>query len=271
MALQKQAHQFVVNPQLRDLNPTTAGYSLPAVPGERNQMFNKNCHLLHYVYTGKGEVHMRGTVYHVHAGQAFLMRPEDKGYHIADTDEPWGLRWVIFTGELAQDLSALPPVFEPSSDQLRYLKDLSSYRDELGHLLASDLLQLYAELVKTKNSRTDHIQKAVNYIQMHYSEDLIVQNIADHVGINRYYLTRIFKEKTGITIQDQLTNVRIFESKRYLRLGHSVQETAYLCGFNDAATYSRLFKKKEGCSPRTWKNTFLKDLNALEKAMERPL
>ncbi len=268
MALQKQAHQFVVNPHLRDLNPTTAGYSLPSAPGTRDQMFNKNCHLLHYVYTGKGEVYMRGTVYHVHAGQAFLLRPEDKGYHIADNDEPWGLRWVIFTGELAQDLSALPPVFEPSGDQLRYLKNLSSYSDELGHLLASDLLQLYAELVKTKNSRADHIQKAVNYIQMHYSEDLIVQNIADHVGINRYYLTRIFKEKTGITIQDQLTNVRIFESKRYLRLGHSVQETAFLCGFNDAATYSRLFKKKEGCSPRTWKNTFLKDLNTLEKEMK---
>ena len=268
MEFKQKAYQFVVNSHLKDLNPTTAGYSLPAQPGSVNRMFNKNCHLLHYVYTGKGEINMRGTTYSVHAGQAFLLQPEDNGFHKADEEDPWGLCWVIFTGELAQDFSVLPPIFEPPAGSLRYLKDLSSYHtDELGYMLASDLLELYAKMIKNKQHKPSYIQKTTEYINLHYRDAVTIQNIADYVGINRHYLARVFKEKTGITIQEQLVNVRIFESKRCLRLGHSVQETAFLCGFNDAATYSRLFKKKEGCSPRMWKNTVLEDLHTLSDQM----
>lgn len=269
MQYTEQAFQFVVNSSLRDITPTTAGYSLPAFPGHESRMMNKNCYLLHYVYTGKGEIHIRDTVYYAHAGQAFLIQPEDKGFHKADDQEPWGLRWVIFTGELAQDFSSLPPVFDLPPDCLRHLKSLQYYSEELGHLLASDLLELYAKLIKSRSSKRNYIQKTTSFIQLHYMEPLTIQSIADHVGINRHYLARFFKEKTGISVQEQLVSVRLFESKRCLRLGYSVQETAFLCGFNDASTYSRLFKKKEGCSPQMWKNTELKDISALAVQMQQ--
>lgn len=264
MDLKEQAYQFVVNPRLRDLNPTTVGYSAICPPGHTSRMHNKNCFLLHYVYAGRGEVHIGENVYPVKAGQVFLLQPEEKGYHKADEHDPWGLRWVIFTGELAQDFSVLPPVFDPPDDSLRYLKTIGANSEELGHMLASDLMELYAKLIKRRQTKRSYVQKTTDFIQLHYREPLTIQSIADHVGINRHYLARVFKEKTGITIQDQLISIRIFESKRCLRLGYSVQETAFLCGFNDAATYSRLFKKKEGQSPRAWKTTVLQDLQALE-------
>ena len=263
MPFQEQAHQWTVNPHLRDLNPVAAGYSMPAEPGHISAMNTKNCYLLHYVYTGCGEIHIRNSVYHVHAGQGFLLRPEDKGFHKADETDPWGLRWVIFTGELSTDFDALPVVFDMPPNPLPHTELTCQSPEEHGHLQASDLMYLYAKLIKAKQNKKNHVQKAVDYIQLFYMEKLTIQDIADHVGINRFYLSKVFKEKTGQTIQDHLTEVRLAESRRCLRQGYSVQETAFRCGFNDAATYSRLFKKKEGCSPRAWKTGPMEEIRDL--------
>lgn len=267
MTFEEKAYQRVVNPHLRDLNPIAVGCSLPAEPEHIGRMWNKNGYLLHYVYTGKGEVHIRGSIYPVKAGQGFLLQPEDKGFHKSDAKDPWGLRWVIFTGELSSDFDCLPVVFDMPPNSLSHLENTVDSTEELGHLLASDLMLIYAKLIKAKQNKKNYIQKAVDYINLNYMEPLTIQDIADNVGINRYYLSRVFKEKTGETLQEHLIDVRLAASKRCLRLGYSVQETAFRCGFNDAATYSRLFKKKEGCSPKNWKKGPLQEINELIQAM----
>lgn len=264
----KRNHEILLNRQFHDLNPVRAGESqLP--PGQRTfrphaeQMFT----LLHYIVSGKGTVVDNGKEIPVHAGQMFIHHPGEAGAYCADKDDPWTYRWVGFTGSLSTAFEALPRVFDAPREMFPYLEDKWDNEDNLEFRLASDLFFLYAELIQQKKHKQDYIQMTLDYVGRSYMHELSLQNIAHHVGLNSHYLSRIFKKKTGISLQSHILNVRLREAKRYLQLGYSTKETANLCGFSDTSNFSKLFKRENGASPATWKKQ--KDaLNATMKKQE---
>ena len=76
-----------------------------------------------------------------------------------------------------------------------------------------------------------------------------VNDIAVRLNLDRRYLSRLFKENTGQSIQDYLTQVRLDEAANYLQQGYSVSETAAFCGYENVTNFSRMFKKYHGVSP----------------------
>jgi AraC-like DNA-binding protein len=76
--------------------------------------------------------------------------------------------------------------------------------------------------------------------------------IAQKMNLDRRYLSRIFKEKTGVTIKDYLIGVRMEEAKRRLETGESITDAARLCGYDDVCNFSKMFKKRFGISPQQW-------------------
>ena len=83
---------------------------------------------------------------------------------------------------------------------------------------------------------------------------LRVEDIAKDLNLDRHYLARIFKEKTGKTISEYIISVRMDEAKNYLKQDFSVEETARLCGYEDVSNFSKLFKREVGISPAYWKD-----------------
>jgi two-component system response regulator YesN len=73
------------------------------------------------------------------------------------------------------------------------------------------------------------------------------------MSLNRRYLSRIFKEKMGMSIQEYIVAVRMKEAKRLLSEGFRVFETAQLCGYEDAANFSKIFKRECGLSPAAYR------------------
>ena len=74
------------------------------------------------------------------------------------------------------------------------------------------------------------------------------------VGVTApFYLSKLFKEKTGHTLQYHILTIRLAEAKRYLLLGFTVKEVAALCGFKDVANFSKLFKREFGMNPTQWR------------------
>ena len=68
--------------------------------------------------------------------------------------------------------------------------------------------------------------------------------------INKFYLTRVFKEQFGLPVTSYLVQLRITRAKRLLRFtDRTIESIAQDCGLNDANYFSRLFKKIEGTSP----------------------
>ena len=82
--------------------------------------------------------------------------------------------------------------------------------------------------------------------------DTSVEKIADYLKLNRKYIARVFKEKTGSTIQEYLISKRMEEAKKLLKKGYGVSESAYMSGYNDAFNFSKAFKKRFGISPKQY-------------------
>ena len=79
--------------------------------------------------------------------------------------------------------------------------------------------------------------------------NISVSDIASQMFLNDDYITRLFKDETGLTLNNYLITRRLAEAKRHLYLGKSVKEACFLSGFNDYSNFIRTFKKFEGYCP----------------------
>lgn len=245
--------QIGFNKGLKDINPLVAGQA-DLVAGHTWGPSSTNDVLIHKVLHGRGTLYVKGQTYHLKAGDAFIIMPGEIAKWVADDRDPWSYQWIGFLGELSADFAQLPTVFRAPDWMFSHLTpDIIDPDDNLEYLLAGDLLHLYGTMLKPQKQRQDHIQRTVEYIHTNFARELTTQMIADHVGLNKDYLARLFKQKTGRTLQEHIMQMRMDEANRCLYLGMSVKEAASRCGFKDTANFSKLFKKRTGVSPKQWK------------------
>jgi YesN/AraC family two-component response regulator len=85
------------------------------------------------------------------------------------------------------------------------------------------------------------------------NSDLSVDMIAQEVGISRVHLHRKMKELTGQTPHDFIRNIRLKKAAQLLaNQGMNVTEVMYACGFANPASFSTVFKKFYGMTPRDY-------------------
>lgn len=95
----------------------------------------------------------------------------------------------------------------------------------------------------------EYIKKSIEYIENNLTEKMLIDDIADNIGISKAYLMRLFKIYTGDTIIHYLTGCRLEEARRRLMENYSVTNIAVDCGFTDAPHFCKAFKKYYGSSP----------------------
>ncbi len=94
------------------------------------------------------------------------------------------------------------------------------------------------------------IAGALAYIGRHYAEDLTLNTVADHVFLNREYLSRRFKQEVGVTFSEYLTSVRLKRARELLETtGLRISEVASQTGIPNVSYFSTIFRKEFGCSP----------------------
>ncbi len=128
-------------------------------------------------------------------------------------------------------------------------------------------------LLRLKYGRTDILEQKVDDVQIKSPDDklmervmvvinknignsdLSVDQIADEVGISRVHLHRKMKEITGQTPHDFIRNIRLKQAANLLASQNmNITEVMYACGFNNPASFSTIFKKFYGMSPREYMN-----------------
>lgn len=97
--------------------------------------------------------------------------------------------------------------------------------------------------------RGEAVKKAVIYIRKHLSEPMTLDDIAGHAGINKHYLSRLFKEVLGKTVFETIRVLRCNEAKHRIEEGMSVSEAAHSCGFENLSYFTRTFKQYYGVLP----------------------
>lgn len=103
------------------------------------------------------------------------------------------------------------------------------------------------------------IQKAIDYIEAYYYEDIGMKEVADYVNLNPWYFSDLFKEKMGIVFSEYVTNLRIEKAKVLLVTSELKNyEIAEKVGFKNATYFSSVFKKQEKMTPKAYRNIQLK-------------
>jgi AraC-like DNA-binding protein len=101
-----------------------------------------------------------------------------------------------------------------------------------------------------------YVNEAVNIIALSYSRPLKISEIADRVGINRSYLTSIFKREMHVSPQAFLINIRLENAARLLKeTEDTVGNIAAAVGYSDPLAFSKAFKQKYGCTPSEFRRT----------------
>ena len=127
------------------------------------------------------------------------------------------------------------------------------------------------KMLKLKFGRTDQLEEMVDDISMKSPDEKLMERImafindnlddtdisnedlADNVGISRVHLHRKMKELTGQTPHDFIRSIRLKKASQLLKRGDiSITEVVYACGFGSAASFSTIFKKQFGVSPREY-------------------
>ncbi len=97
------------------------------------------------------------------------------------------------------------------------------------------------------------IEQAMIYLQQNYMKDISLDNCADHIGTNPFFLSKTFKQVTGKNFIDYLTGLRMDRAKELLReSGLKINDVAEQVGYQHSY-FNRIFKKLEGMTPSRYR------------------
>ena len=138
---------------------------------------------------------------------------------------------------------------------------LSFYEQSIKIMLLSVLLILFRKHVapNPENDKTTNkiklTKKIIKYINKHYDEQINIESIENYCRYSRYYISRAFKETTGLTIMAFVNDVRIEKAKILLTNSDlNMANIALNCGFVSQSYFGKVFKKSVGISPLDYKN-----------------
>lgn len=167
------------------------------------------------------------------------------------------LRGILFSKETTQLLA--PRIIELNQKQgfdsvlelMSILHDLSISRNMR---ILSDASFNNTEQY-TYNSR--RIEKTLEYMNHNFDKPITLNEVARLANMSDAAFSRFFKQRTGNTFIDSLTEIRLGHASRMLiDTTQSVAEIAYHCGFNNISNFNRIFKKKKSCTPKDFRESF---------------
>ena len=107
----------------------------------------------------------------------------------------------------------------------------------------------------TYNSR--RIEKTFDFMNKNFDKNVTLSEVSKLANMSDVSFSRFFRQRTGNTFIDSLTEIRLGHASRILiDSTNSIAEVAYHCGFNNISNFNRIFKKKKGCTPREFRESF---------------
>ncbi len=110
------------------------------------------------------------------------------------------------------------------------------------------LLTLEAPLAPIR-SVSDPVRRAIEYLNLHLTEELSLDALAKEIFISKYHLSRLFHAQTGASIFRYFNTKRMALARRMLEAGESATAVASRLGFRDYSTFYRAYRRESGEAP----------------------
>ena len=151
--------------------------------------------------------------------------------------------------------------FEGERDKITRLTNIATsaegvYLAELSAELKLILLKLYE--AKSDGALPSRMVESLDeYIRENSHDEISNTEIGAIFGYHPFYVSRMLKEKKGITMRQYIISYRFKLAKRMLELtNRSIGEIAEECGFTDASYFAKSFKSAFGISPKDYRAKF---------------
>lgn len=244
-------------------------------------------YLIHYILSGKGMYQVDGKTYNLGKNNAFIIYPNEITYYQADKDDPWTYIWIGFGGVKAEsclDYASLNRnnrvgVFNCKNELLDCLKGMLNaskltYANDLKR--EGFLFMFLSALINEKNTNEHnnthdypyqiYVEHALEFIDHNYEKDIKVNDIANYIGIDRSYLTNIFKKIMHISPQQYLINYRFDKACSLLKSTNlPVSAISTLVGYSDPLSFSKSFKTYYKTSPTQYRDQIEVLVNSSKK------
>lgn len=156
---------------------------------------------------------------------------------------------------LDEDLSSLMQIL---NGEMHSFSTPEDFTRRLPQRLLTFLQQAHKE---DESKDTKVIRLALDYIEMHYSQNIRLEDVAEQVYLSPAYLGILFKKEVGENFSSYITNLRIEKSKELLRdIRLNISEVAYTVGYSNKRYFSRVFKEWVGISPKEYQKVHSRDL-----------
>jgi AraC-like DNA-binding protein len=165
-------------------------------------------------------------------------------------------RGILFSKETI--LSLAPRILE--LDQKQGFDSVLELMSILHDLSNSRNMRILSELSFTPehfsyNSR--RVERTFEYMNKNFDRTITLAEVSNLANMSDVSFSRFFRQRTGNTFIDSLTEIRLgHASRRLIESTSSIAEIAYHCGFNNISNFNRIFKKRKGCTPRAFRDNF---------------
>ena len=238
----------------------------------------RDIYIIHFICEGKGTYSVDGKTYHLRKGDFFVIYPGTEVFYQADSENPWDYIWVGFQGIKSETYLGYAGIdrehvtghccntaYMLSCIQQMTLARVLTHYNELRRQAA--LLQIFASLIEQHHEQLTegeqlhyphhvYIDQALDYVQTHISENIHIQDIANYIGIDRSYLSSIFKQNLGISPQKYLLNYRMEYACELLKDSKiKIATVANEVGYHDPLAFTKAFTGHMKQSPSQWRDS----------------
>jgi len=135
--------------------------------------------------------------------------------------------------------------------------------DSQFEFILSSLMEASDKYSVTKKPESNAvISTIVSIINDHFMDPISVTSLADNVKLSPAYLCVLFKQVTGMTINQFITQTRLQKAKDMLKdVTYTVEEVCYYVGYLSTSYFSRLFKQTTGLTPSEYRNSVCESQN----------
>jgi len=234
-------------------------------------------YLLHHVISGRGLFSIEQQSYTLEAGDSFLISPEQLISYVSDEVDPWHYRWVAFDGTAAARIlqevgfTTHQPIVRmtdssPILSAMQQIQQAFQSRKPSSHLLATgylyhilaayrDILSHNEELVTPDQHSQHAVRQMIRYLSTQYAQPISIEDMAESLGYNRAYLSRIFKQATQMSPVTFLLKLRIDKGRLLLRerTELTIEQISASVGIQDALYFSRQFRRFYAMSPTEYR------------------
>lgn len=137
-------------------------------------------------------------------------------------------------------------------DGKKLLRRLGEY--EIFGEFRNEILELYhrtrVEKTEQKSGYSAVVSRALEYIEQNYCREISLESCAEATGSGYTYLSRAFRQETGMRFVEYLNQCRIGKAKSLLiRKELSMKEIVEVAGFRNYNYFFKVFKESEGVTP----------------------